>query len=87
MFLATLNLPASDGPEFLFWVEKIFRDFAGRDLDEAAKAVVWIRGYFGRRSRTGVRSGATPKPTASPGCSCPSSMASRSPTRTSSRSA
>jgi cytochrome P450 len=23
MFLATLNLPASDGPEFLFWVEKI----------------------------------------------------------------
>jgi cytochrome P450 len=48
MFLATLNLPASDGPEFLFWVEKIFRGFAGKDLDEAAKAVVWIRGYFGR---------------------------------------
>jgi cytochrome P450 len=48
MFLATLNLPASDGPEFLFWVEKIFRGFAGKDLDEAEKAVVWIRGYFGR---------------------------------------
>jgi cytochrome P450 len=48
MFLATLNLPVSDGPEFLFWVEKIFRGFAGKDLDEAAKAVGWIRDYFGR---------------------------------------
>jgi len=48
MFLATLNLPASDGPEFLFWVEKIFKGFAGKELDEAARAVTWIRGYFGR---------------------------------------
>jgi cytochrome P450 len=48
MFLATLNLPMSDGPEFLFWIEKIFKGFAGKELDEAAKAVNWIRGYFGR---------------------------------------
>jgi cytochrome P450 len=46
MFLATLNLPASDGEEFLYWVEKVFQGFAGKELDEAAKAVVWIRGYF-----------------------------------------
>jgi cytochrome P450 len=48
MFLATLNLPMSDGPEFLFWIEKIFKGFAGKELDEAAKAVDWIRGYFAR---------------------------------------
>jgi cytochrome P450 len=48
MFLATLNLPASDGEEFLFWVEKIFKGFAGKELDEAAKAVTWIRDYFAR---------------------------------------
>jgi cytochrome P450 len=48
MFLAALNLPAADGEEFLFWVEKIFKGFAGVELDEAAKAVDWIRGYFGR---------------------------------------
>lgn len=48
MFLATLNLPASDGPEFLFWIEKIFKGFAGKELDEAARAVTWIRSYFGR---------------------------------------
>ena len=48
MFLATLNLPMSDGPEFLFWIEKIFKGFAGKEMDEAARAVHWIRGYFGR---------------------------------------
>jgi cytochrome P450 len=48
MFLATLNLPMSDGPEFLFWIEKIFKGFAGKEMDEAARAVRWIRGYFGR---------------------------------------
>lgn len=48
MFLATLNLPPADGPEFLFWIEKIFKGFAGKELDEAAKAVTWIRGYFAR---------------------------------------
>jgi cytochrome P450 len=46
MFLATLNLPASDGDEFLYWVEKVFRGFAGIDMAEAGRAVEWIRGYF-----------------------------------------
>jgi cytochrome P450 len=48
MFLTTLNLPAEDGPEFLIYVEKIFASFAGRELEEAGRAVVWIRDYFGR---------------------------------------
>ena len=39
MFLATLNLPMADCPEFLFWIEKIFKGFAGKEMDEAAKAV------------------------------------------------
>jgi cytochrome P450 len=48
MFLATLNLPLSDGDEFLYWVEKVFAGFAGRELAEAARAVEWIRAYFDR---------------------------------------
>jgi cytochrome P450 len=48
LFLASVNLPMSDGEEFLFWVEKVFRGFAGKELDEAAKANEWIRGYFDR---------------------------------------
>jgi cytochrome P450 len=48
MFLATLNLPASDGDEFVYWVEKVFKGFAGQELEEAARAVEWIRGYFDR---------------------------------------
>jgi cytochrome P450 len=46
LFLATLNLPMSDGAEFLVQVEKIFRAFAGKDLDQAGLAVEWIRNYF-----------------------------------------
>jgi cytochrome P450 len=48
LFLASLNLPMSDGEEFLYWVEKIFRGFAGKDLDEAVKADQWSRAYFER---------------------------------------
>jgi cytochrome P450 len=48
LFLASVNLPMSDGEEFLFWVEKVFRGFAGKELAEAAKANEWIRGYFDR---------------------------------------
>jgi cytochrome P450 len=48
MFLATLDLPLTDGEEFLYWVEKIFRGFAGQEPEEAARAVEWIRGYFDR---------------------------------------
>jgi cytochrome P450 len=48
LFLASLNLPISDGEEFLFHVEKVFRGFAGKDLAEAARAKEWIRGYFDR---------------------------------------
>ena len=48
MFLKSLNLPVEDGDEFLARVEKIFRGFAGKDLDEAAKAFAWINDYFGR---------------------------------------
>ncbi len=48
MFLATLNLPISDGEEFLVAVEKIFKAFAGREVAEAGRAVEWMEGYFGR---------------------------------------
>lgn len=48
LFLASLNLPMTDGEEFLYWVEKIFKGFAGQELDEAARAADWIRGYFDR---------------------------------------
>jgi cytochrome P450 len=48
MFLATLNLPVEDGPEFLIHVEKVFVSFAGRGFEEAARAVEWIRSYFDR---------------------------------------
>lgn len=48
LFLASLNLPMSDGEEFLFHVEKVFRGFAGKDLHEAGRANEWIRGYFDR---------------------------------------
>jgi cytochrome P450 len=33
MFLATLNLPVSDGEEFLVSVEKIFKAFAGQGME------------------------------------------------------
>jgi cytochrome P450 len=46
MFLATLNLPASDGEVFLGHVEKLFKGFAGVELEEAARGEEWIRGYF-----------------------------------------
>jgi cytochrome P450 len=48
MFLATLNLPISDGEEFLVSVEKIFKAFAGQEMAEAGKAIEWMQGYFGR---------------------------------------
>jgi cytochrome P450 len=48
MFLATLNLPVSDGEEFLVSVEKIFKAFAGQGMEEAGRAVEWMEGYFGR---------------------------------------
>jgi cytochrome P450 len=48
MFLATLNLPVSDGDEFLHYVEKVFKGFAGVELEEAGRAETWIRGYFDR---------------------------------------
>lgn len=47
MFLATLNLPVEDGPEFLVQVEKVFRGFAGQEIEEAGRAFEWIKGYFG----------------------------------------
>lgn len=46
MFLATLNLPLSDGEVFLGHVEKLFKGFAGVDLEDAARGEEWIRGYF-----------------------------------------
>jgi cytochrome P450 len=46
MFLATLNLPVSDGEVFLGHVEKLFKGFAGVELEEAARGEQWIRGYF-----------------------------------------
>ncbi len=48
MFLATLDLPLTDGEEFLYGVEKIFKGFAGKEPEESARAVEWIRGYFER---------------------------------------
>jgi cytochrome P450 len=48
LFLASVNLPMSDGEEFLIHVEKVFRGFAGKDLREAAKGNEWIRQYFDR---------------------------------------
>lgn len=49
MFLASLNLPAEDGDEFLVQVEKIFAGFAGKELKAAGQAVGWIREYFGSK--------------------------------------
>ena len=46
MFLATLNLPISDGGAFLVEVEKLFKGFAGVQLDEAAEGERWVRNYF-----------------------------------------
>jgi cytochrome P450 len=46
MFLATLNLPVSDGEVFLGHVEKLFKGFAGVELEEAARGEQWIRSYF-----------------------------------------
>lgn len=48
LFLASINLPMSDGEEFLVQVEKVFRGFAGKELDEAGKGNQWIRDYFDR---------------------------------------
>jgi cytochrome P450 len=48
MFLASMNLPEEDGDEFLVQVEKIFTGFAGKELEEAGKAVGWIRDYFSK---------------------------------------
>ena len=48
LFLATLNLPMSDGEVFLHHVENVFRSFAGKGLREAAKSNDWIRDYFDR---------------------------------------
>jgi cytochrome P450 len=48
LFLASVNLPMSDGEEFLIHVEKVFRGFAGKDLHEAANGNEWIRQYFDR---------------------------------------
>ena len=46
MFLATLNLPVSDGAAFLVEVEKLFKGFAGLELDQAAQGEKWVRDYF-----------------------------------------
>jgi cytochrome P450 len=46
LFLATLNLPISDGAVFLEHVENVFKSFAGRGLKQAAISTEWIRGYF-----------------------------------------
>jgi cytochrome P450 len=43
MFLATLNLPISDGEEFLVSVEKIFKAFAGQEMAEAGRAIEWMQ--------------------------------------------
>ncbi len=48
LFLATLNLPISDGAVFLEHVENVFKSFAGRGLKQAAISTEWIRGYFDR---------------------------------------
>jgi len=48
LFLATLNLPISDGDAFLYHVENVFKGFAGRELKAAASSTEWIRGYFDR---------------------------------------
>jgi cytochrome P450 len=48
LFLATLNLPISDGDVFLEHVENVFKSFAGRGLEQAAVSTEWIRGYFDR---------------------------------------
>ena len=48
LFLATLNLPLSDGDAFLHHVENVFKAFAGRELKAAAASTEWIRGYFDR---------------------------------------
>ncbi len=48
LFLATLNLPISDGAVFLEHVENVFESFAGRGLKQAAISTDWIRGYFDR---------------------------------------
>jgi cytochrome P450 len=48
LFLATLNLPVSDGAVFLEHVENVFKSFAGRGLKQAAISTEWIRGYFDR---------------------------------------
>lgn len=47
MFLATLNLPVSDGEELLLWVDRLLGDaVTGIDNDEASRAEAWIRRYF-----------------------------------------
>lgn len=48
LFLATLNLPISDGNAFLYHVENVFKGFAGRELEQAATSTAWIRDYFDR---------------------------------------
>ncbi|MBV9450253.1 MAG: cytochrome P450 [Streptosporangiaceae bacterium] len=48
LFLATLNLPMSDGDVFLGHVENVFKSFAGRELEAAARSTDWIRDYFDR---------------------------------------
>jgi cytochrome P450 len=48
LFLATLNLPISDGDAFLVHVEAVFKAFAGRELKQAAISTAWLRDYFDR---------------------------------------
>lgn len=48
LFLATLNLPPSDGNTFLHHVENVFKGFAGRELEQAAASAAWFREYFDR---------------------------------------
>ena len=48
LFLATLNLPVSDGAVFLEHVENVFKSFRGVELKQAAKSTEWIREYFDR---------------------------------------
>jgi cytochrome P450 len=48
LFLATLNLPVSDGDVFLHHVENVFTGFRGLELEQAAASTEWFRGYFDR---------------------------------------
>jgi cytochrome P450 len=55
MFLATLGLPVSDGPQFVTWVDKVFDGFFGKDVEGAARAGQAIHAYFDAAADDRVR--------------------------------